>query len=117
MAAKRTAKKGVEKTGAKAGLILPDGKPVPRVDPDKIPEAKRHWLVRPKTIRTLIMAGTIVLLALTLADMLIQGHADFGIDGSFGFYIWYGFVTCAAMVVFAKLLGYVVKQPDTYYDD
>ena len=110
-------KKTTAKANARSAPMGPDGKPVPRVDPAKIREAQRHWLVRPKTIRTLIMAGTIIILALTLADLVIQGHADFGIDGSFGFYTWFGFATCAAMVVFAKLLGYLVKQPDTYYDD
>ena len=76
-----------------------------------------HWLVRPRTIRVLWIAF-IVVLALTLVpDFFIHPHAYFGIEGSFGFYGWYGFLTCAAMVVVAKVLGIFLKRKDTYYDD
>ena len=37
--------------------------------------------------------------------------------GWFGFHAWYGFLTCAAMIVFAKCLGLLIKRPDTYYGE
>ncbi len=49
------------------------------------------------------------------AFVSIKGH--FGIDGSFGFNAWYGFATCVVMVLVAKVLGFLLKRPDTYYDD
>ncbi|MBT3905053.1 MAG: hypothetical protein HOB79_18545 [Rhodospirillaceae bacterium] len=78
---------------------------------------EKHWLVRPKTIRGLWIVGLLVLAALAMADKYMHGHPSFGIDGTFGFYSWYGLVVCAAMVVFAKLLGFLLKRQDTYYDE
>ncbi len=58
-----------------------------------------------------------LLLATLLAEPFVHPHAAFGIDGSFGFHAWYGFVTCCAMVLVAKLvLSRIVSRPDDYYD-
>ena len=77
---------------------------------------EKHWLVRPETIRWLWFVF-IAVLAVTVAwEALLQRHPQFGIDGIFGFTAWYGFLACAAMVVFAKLLGFLIKRPDTFYD-
>ncbi len=74
-----------------------------------------HWLVRPATIRLLWRGGITVLVLTVLGDLLLVPHPYFGIDGSFAFYAWYGFLTCAAMVVGAKALGLLLNRKDTYY--
>jgi hypothetical protein len=79
-------------------------------------DARLHWLVRPKTIRMLWIAGSVILVLVTLAGVLIPGHPHFAIEHTFGFFSWYGFVTCAAMVIFAKFLGFFLKRKDTYYE-
>ena len=77
---------------------------------------KLHWLVRPNTIKGLWVGG-IALLALTVyAGAVIHPHAIFGIDGTLGFYAWYGFAACVGMVVGAKIIGIFLKRKDTYYD-
>ncbi len=76
-----------------------------------------HWLVRPKTIRGLWVGGIALLAALVGLGAFAKPYVNFGIEGSFGFYAWYGFITCVAMVVGAKVLGFVLKRKDTYYDD
>jgi hypothetical protein len=74
-----------------------------------------HWLVRPDTIRKLWI-GFIVVLALTvLADAFVSHDAHLGIDGSFGFAAWYGFLACTALILIAKLIGVFLKRPDDYY--
>lgn len=78
---------------------------------------EKHWLVRPGTIRMLWRGGFVVLGLLVLGDLLVYVHPAFGIDGTFGFYAWYGLLTCVAMVLFAKALGLFLKRRDTYYDD
>jgi hypothetical protein len=78
---------------------------------------KLHWLVQPKTIRRLWQWGIGVLAMVTLLDLVIVAHPYFGIDGFFGFYAWYGLLTCAAMIVVAKALGVFLKRPDTYYGE
>jgi len=76
-----------------------------------------HWLRRPKTIRKLWHWGLGLLAATALLDLVVHGHAYFGVDGTFGFYSWYGLLTCVAMVVIAKVLGIFLKQGDDYYDN
>ncbi len=57
------------------------------------------------------------ILALTVAgELFIHRHSLFGIDGSFGFNAWYGFIACVGLVVASRLIGFVLKRPDTYYD-
>lgn len=76
-----------------------------------------HWLVRPKTIRRLWIWGCVILVLIAIGDVAIHPHAVFGIDGTFGFYSWYGFITCVGMVLFAKFIAIFLKRKDTYYDD
>jgi uncharacterized membrane protein YhdT len=78
---------------------------------------EKHWLVRVKTIRWLWRGGLILLALLVMADFYVHAHPSFQIDGTFGFYSWFGLVTCIAMVLFAKLLGVFIKRKDTYYDN
>jgi len=78
---------------------------------------EKHWLVRPETIRWLWRGGFVILTLTVMADFFIHTHASFQIDGTFGFYAWYGLIVCIAMVLFAKALGIFLKRKDTYYDD
>ena len=88
------------------------------VEPPVAPPGERvHWLVHPGTVRGLWIGFGVVLAALVLGDLLIHPHAGFGIDGTFGFYAWYGLGTCVAMVLFAKGLGVALKRPDTWYEE
>ena len=80
-------------------------------------DARKHWLLRPRTIRWLWRWFAAVLAALVLGDFLVHGHPSFGVDGTFAFYAWYGLVTCVAMVLVAKALGVPLKRPDDYYRD
>ena len=75
-----------------------------------------HWLTRPATIRLLWVGFIIVLIVLVTLDLIVAHHPHFGIDGTFGFGAWFGFLSCVALVGFAKALGALLKRPDTYYD-
>ena len=75
-----------------------------------------HWLYRPGSTRVLWIIG-LVLLALTVAaELLVHLHPAFRFDDWFGFNASYGFLACVAMVLFARLLGLLVKRPEDYYD-
>ncbi len=72
----------------------------------------------PATIRMLWIGSLVVLALLVVADALVEHHPHFGVDGSFGFHAWYGFLVCAGMVVVSKfVVGLLLKRKDTYYDD
>ena len=74
-----------------------------------------HWLARPSTIRLLWWVFAVVLALTVLAQLLISVKGYFGVDGWFGFGAAYGFLSCLAMVLVAKGLGFVLKRRDDYY--
>ncbi len=76
-----------------------------------------HWLVRPSTIRKLWIGFSVVLALTVLAQLAIKIKGYFGVDGWFGFGAGFGFLACVAMVLVAKGLGFVLKRPESYYDD
>ena len=78
-------------------------------------DLNKHWLLRKNNIRKLWMVFIAILIITLVAGLFVHQHESFGIEDSFGFYGWYGFITCVAMVVFAKLLGVFLKRPEDYY--
>ena len=79
-------------------------------------EQNKHWLLRKENIRKLWMIFIAMLLVTLVSGLFVHQHESFGIEDSFGFFAWYGFVTCVGMVVFAKLLGVFLKRPEGYYE-
>ena len=77
---------------------------------------KPHWLVRSDTIRKLWFGGCGVLALTVLAQLVVHVEAHFPFEGWFAFNAVYGFLSCVAMVLFAKVLGGMLKRKDTYYD-
>lgn len=76
---------------------------------------REHWLDDPANIRRL-WRGFLVVLALTvIAGTLVDLHPHFEVEKWFGFNAVYGFLACLAMIVGAKVLGLILKKPDTYY--
>lgn len=87
-------------------------------DKKKTNPQELHWLVRPKTIKLLWIGGIALLALVTALGLTVHPHAKFGIEGTPGFFSWYGLLTCVGMVLFAKfILGIVLSRRDTYYDD
>ena len=79
------------------------------------PNADDHWLARPTTIKLLwrVFAAVLALTVLAQVGISIKGY--FGVDGWFGFGAVFGFLSCLAMVLVAKGLGYVLKRDENYY--
>ena len=80
------------------------------------PNADDHWLARPTTIRLLWRVFAAVLAMTVLAQVVISVKGYFGVDGWFAFGAVFGFVSCLAMVLVAKALGFVLKRDEDYYD-
>ena len=74
-----------------------------------------HWLVRPTTIRKLWWGFSVVLALTVGAQFFIYVKGYFGVDGWFGFGAVFGFLSCLAMVLFAKALGVFLKHKEDYY--
>ena len=84
---------------------------------DLQPPDDQHWLVRKETIRRLWWGGAVCLLLLVLLQLVVPIKGSFGVDGWFGFAAAFGFFSCVAMVVAARALGAMLKQPESFYDD
>ena len=81
------------------------------------PQQTDHWLARPATIKLLWRVFIAVLALLILAQVFIYIKGYFGVDGWFAFGAVFGFLSCLAMVLVAKGLGFALKRPEDYYDD
>ncbi len=79
--------------------------------------SEKHWLYREENHPKLWIWGCTVLALTVLAQLVIDIHGHYDFEHWFGFAAVYGFTTCALMVLFAKLLGFLIKRKDTYYDD
>jgi hypothetical protein len=81
------------------------------------PSRNDHWLARPETVR-LLWRGFLAILALTvLAELAIEKHPYFAVDGWLGFNAAFGFLACVGLIVVSKALSALLKRPDTYYED
>ena len=79
------------------------------------PPAAGSWLSRPGTIRVLWIAFVVVLAVTVAAELLVHLHPRFRLEGWFAFHAAWGFLSCVVMVLFANLLGVVLRRPDDYY--
>lgn len=76
---------------------------------------EKHRLVRPQTVK-LLWCAFLVILALTVAaDFAVTHVPHFGVDGSFAFHAWFGFLACAILIVAVKGLGAILGRPENYY--
>ena len=83
---------------------------------------RKHWLYRSENLPKLWLIQIVILVLALLPEFFVHHHphfeqAGFDLDASFGFFAWYGFLTCAGMVALAKVLGIFLKRRDTYYDE
>ncbi len=66
--------------------------------------------------RTFWVIWAMLLIGLIVADFLQHPHGAFAIDNNHVFYAWFGFASCAVLIIVSKLLGIVLKRKDDYYD-
>lgn len=53
--------------------------------------------------------------ALLVAELLIDRHGYFGVEGWFGFYAVFGFAAYCGIIYTAKALRRLVRRPEDYY--
>jgi cytochrome bd-type quinol oxidase subunit 2 len=75
-----------------------------------------HWLYRPENRRPIWIAFAIVLLATVVAGFMVDMHPHFAFESWPAFFAIYGFLACVVLIFGAKLLGLLLRRPDTYYD-
>lgn len=69
------------------------------------------------TVRNLWIAGIGVLVALVVLDVtMVEHHPVFGFEATPGFGVWFAILASGAAVLVAKIVGFILTRPDTYYD-
>ena len=80
----------------------------------------RGTFFRKKNVARLIIFGSVLtyIAGMALKYGLNEEHGivAFVLIMLIAFYAWYGFGTCVLMVAGAKLLGVLLKRPDSYYE-
>lgn len=75
------------------------------------------WFDHPQNIRKLRIGFYIVLGLLVVPDFLIHKHTLFyPVEAWPGFYALFGFISCVVIIVVSKLLGFLLKRGEDYYD-
>jgi hypothetical protein len=80
------------------------------------PRERQYWLDDHRNVDRLVHAFYVVCGLLILIDVFVPKHGPFAIEHVFGFYGWFGFIACVALVLIAKQLRRVVMRPEDYYD-
>lgn len=76
-----------------------------------------NWLDNPKNIRLVRNVFYGVLVLLVLPDLFLHKHTLFySFEAWPGFYALFGFISCVAIILVSKVLGYVLKRNESYYD-
>jgi uncharacterized membrane protein YhdT len=65
----------------------------------------------------LIKPAIAILALLVLLDFTVPHHAAFGLDGTFGFAVWFGALACIALILLALAVASLLRAPEGTYDD
>lgn len=77
---------------------------------------RRYWLDDPRNVDKIVYAVVAICLLIEAADLLYHKHPHFAFETIFGFYGIFGFVSCVALVLAARVLRKVVMRDEEYYD-
>ena len=73
-------------------------------------------LERPGAIKILWIILYVICGLTVVAELFIERHPHFAIDGFFGFYAVLGFACCAVLIIAAKGIGFILKRKEDYYN-
>lgn len=65
----------------------------------------------------LIKPAVALLALLVLLDFTVPHHAAFGLDGTFGFAVWFGTLACFSLILLALAVASLLRAPEDTYDD
>jgi hypothetical protein len=87
------------------------------MDPENKSPEVCTWFDHPQNIKRLKIGFYIVLVLLILPDFFMHKHILFSsVEGWPGFYGAFGFISCVVIILVSKLLGFVLKKKEDYYD-
>ncbi len=78
---------------------------------------RRHVFDNPRNVKRVIYVLYAVCAGSFLADWFVERHADHPWESLFGFYSFYGFGACVALVLIAKEMRKIIMRKEDYYGD
>tara|TARA_Y100000589_G_C26786403_1_gene479910 strand:+ start:111 stop:350 length:240 start_codon:yes stop_codon:yes gene_type:complete len=75
-----------------------------------------HWITKKENIRKLWIWLIFLLICLVVAQFVLPISGHFLVESWIGFAAWFGFISCIVMILFAKILGILVKKSEDYYE-
>ncbi len=81
------------------------------------PKKEFDYFDRPEVIRKLWILLYVTCGLTVVAEFFAHRHPHFGFDSFFGFNAVLGFVSCAVLILFSKLVALLLKAREDYYDD
>ena len=76
----------------------------------------QHWILKKENIKKLWFFSILLLASLVLIQIILPIKGHFKVESWIGFGAWFGFIACILMILFSKILGYVVKRSEDYYE-
>ena len=77
---------------------------------------RKYWLDDRRNVDKVWYALVAICAALFVADAFYHKHVHFSMEGWFGSYGLYGFVSAFFLVQAARVLRRLLKRPEDYYD-
>jgi hypothetical protein len=78
---------------------------------------RKYWLDDPANVTKLYRGLWVAGILLAALDLVLNRHDDFSFAETWGYYAFYGFVACVALVLAAKeVLRRLLKRPENYYE-
>lgn len=74
-----------------------------------------RWLDEPRHVNRIVYGLYTACIGLVIAELLIDRHAYFGVEGWVGFYAAFGFLAYCGIVNTAKVLRRLLRRPEDYY--
>ena len=78
---------------------------------------RKYWLDDRRNVDKIYYGLGLICAGLYLADFLYHKHVNFAFENWLGFFAWYGFICCVALVLLAKQMRKLVKRDEDYYGD
>ncbi len=79
-------------------------------------EKKKSRPDKPGNSKKIHLALYAVCVILIVVDLVMARHGHFTAEAWLGFYGWYGFAACVALVLIARGLRVVLGRKEGYYD-
>jgi hypothetical protein len=83
------------------------------------PEGRKEpkwWLDDSRNVDRLVRVFYVLCAILVAIDIFVPKHSGFALEHVFGFYGWFGFIACVALVLIAKQLRRMLMRREDYYD-